>query len=136
MNWEDEQDMRVWEVTKPGLTKLLTRVGRRFGAPVVPEALFLAQMDTLRRTSAERTELKQEARHLRKALEAACQEPKAQHPIVAERVVTVPKTNETCPGCGVSVGQSCWDNCSRHPPFSQPVFLGGGAYDYGDRRRF
>lgn len=31
-----------------------------------------------------------------------------------------------CTGCGVSVGQTHWDNCPHHPPFSQPVYRGGG----------
>ncbi len=38
--------------------------------------------------------------------------------------------NLKCPGCGVPVGTSCWDNCSLHPPFSQPKFVGPGQYEY------
>lgn len=34
--------------------------------------------------------------------------------------------NDLCTGCGVPPGTSHWDNCRHHPPFSQPMYYGGG----------
>lgn len=33
---------------------------------------------------------------------------------------------DPCLGCGVHPGDTHWDNCPLHPPFSQPVYHGGG----------
>lgn len=33
---------------------------------------------------------------------------------------------DLCTGCGVRPGQSHWDNYRHHPPFSQPMYHGGG----------